>query len=63
MKEEELTPASLKPQRRQGKNHANGQSCSQNRSTPLPSRRLTSQLCVFASLRETALTHRSEGHA
>jgi len=63
MKEEELTPASLKPQRRQGMKYANGQSCSQKRSIPLLSRRLTSQLCAFASLRETALTHRSEGHA
>lgn len=46
MKEEDLTPASLKPQSRQGKKYVNGQSSSQNRSIPLPSRRLASQLCV-----------------
>ena len=63
MKEEDLTPASLKPQSRQGKNHANGQSCSQNRSTPLPSTRLTSQLCAFASLREAELNLPSEENA
>ncbi len=63
MKEEDLTPASLKPPRRQGKKYVNGQSCSQNRSIPLPSTRLTSQLCAFASLRETELNLPSEESA
>ena len=63
MKRDDLTPASLKPQRRQGKKYVNGQSCSQNRSTPLPSTRLTSQLCAFASLREEKLNLSSEENA